>query len=80
MTALPGGLPTKEGNRYEHWWTARVVADLLTGSASRLRLEPPGVGGEGIEFEVDRAGVTWGEQVKLRAGNWTINKLKSEGV
>ncbi|MDO5866106.1 MULTISPECIES: ATP-binding protein [Paenarthrobacter] len=80
MTALPGGAADKEGNRYEHWWTARVVADLLTGSASRLRLEPPGVGGEGIEFEVDRAGVTWGEQVKLRAGNWTINKLKSEGV
>ncbi|MCO4275931.1 ATP-binding protein [Pseudarthrobacter sp. HLT3-5] len=80
MTELPGGAADKAGNQYEHWWTARVVAELLTGGASRLRLEPPGVGGEGIEFEVDRAGVTWGEQVKLRAGNWTINKLKGEGV
>ena len=80
MTALPGGAADKAGNQYEHWWTARVVAELLTSRASRLRLEPPSVGGEGIEFEVDRAGVTWGEQVKLRAGNWTINRLKSEGV
>lgn len=80
MTALPGGAADKAGNQYEHWWTARVIAELLTGVASRLRLEPPGVGGEGIEFEVDRAGVTWGEQVKLRGGNWTINKLRGEGV
>jgi hypothetical protein len=55
VTALPGGAADRAGNQYEHWWTARVVAELLTGNASRLRLELPGVGGEGIEFEVDRA-------------------------
>lgn len=80
MRALPGGPADKVGNQYEHWWTARVVGELLRGAAQRLRLEPPGTGGEGIEFEVDRGGVRWGEQVKLRSGNWTISKLDQEGV
>jgi hypothetical protein len=80
MTALPGGPADKAGNQYEQWWTARVVGELLTDVASRIRLEPPGAGGDGIEFEVDRDGQTWGEQVKLRSGNWTINRLRDEGV
>lgn len=80
MTALPGGPADKVGNQYEHWWTARVVGELLRGAAVRLRLEPPGAGGQGIEFEVNRGGVNFGEQVKLRSGNWTINRLDREGV
>ena len=80
MTSLPGGAADKAGNQYEYWWTARVVAEVLTGTANKLRLEPPGPSGEGIEFQVDRGGVTWGEQVKLRSGNWTINRLNKEGV
>jgi hypothetical protein len=80
VTALPGGPADKVGNQYEHWWTARVVGELLLGAAHRLRLEPPGKGGVGIEFEVNRGGVSWGEQVKLRSGNWTITKLVQEGV
>jgi hypothetical protein len=80
VTALPGGPADKVGNQYEHWWTARVVGELLRGAVHMLRLEPPGTGGEGIEFEVNRGGVSWGEQVKLRSGNWTITKLDQEGV
>jgi hypothetical protein len=42
---------------YEDLWTATRVADLLHGEASRLRLEPPGDRGVGIEFEIDIAQV-----------------------
>ncbi len=80
MTSLPGGAADKAGNQYEHWWTGHVVGELLTGGATRLRLEPVGASGEGIEFQVDRAGMTWGEQVKLRSSNWTMNRLRDEGV
>lgn len=80
MTALPGGASDKAGNIYEHLWTAMRVADLLHGDASRLRLEPPGFTGVGIEFEIDVAGSTWGEQAKHSAKTWTINRLGAEGV
>jgi hypothetical protein len=82
LTSLPGGAADKSGNRYEHWWTAVRIADVLEGHASRIRLEPPGVGGQGIEFEVDQDGATWAEQVKEASsgGNWTINRLNREGV
>lgn len=80
MTALPGGPADKLGNLYEHWWTVHVVGEMLRGEAQRLRLEPPRPGGVGVEFEVTRGGVIWGEQVKLRSGNWTINRLDHEGV
>ena len=80
MTAMAGGAADKGGNRYEHLWTTLRVADLLDGQASRIRLEPPGGAGVGIEFEIDVAGVTWGEQTKHSAGTWTIKRLKAEGV
>jgi hypothetical protein len=80
VTALPGGPADKVGNQFEHWWTAHVIGELLTGAVSRIRLELPGEGGEGIEFVAHRDGVAWGEQVKLRSGNWTITKLDREGV
>lgn len=72
MTAMAGGAADKAGNQYEHLWTALRIADLLTGSATRLRPEPPGSAGQGIEFEIDQDGETWGEQVKgsLSANNW----------
>ncbi|WP_253194481.1 hypothetical protein [Streptomyces sp. MP131-18] len=40
------------------------MADLLRGRASRIRLEPLGVAGAGIEFEIEEADSTWCEQVK----------------
>lgn len=82
MTPLPGGAADKAGNRYEHWWTAFRIADVLDGRAARIRLEPPGAGGLGIEFEIDADGITWAEQVKEASsgGTWTLNRLKREGV
>lgn len=79
---MPGGAADKSGNYYEHLWTSYRVADLLEGSASRLRLEPPGIAGQGVEFEVDQGDHTWAEQVKssLSGGSWTIRRLDSEGV
>ncbi|WP_280300753.1 hypothetical protein [Nocardia abscessus] len=76
MTALRGGAADKAGNEYEDLWTAIRVADLLHGQAHRIRLEPPGDAGVGVEFEVDVAGRTWGEQTKNVATTWTIARLK----
>ncbi len=82
VTSLPGGAADKAGNRYEHWWTAARIADVLEGRASRIRLEPPGGAGTGIEFEIDENGQTWGEQAKDAPGrgSWTLNRLIKEGV
>lgn len=82
MTSMPGGAADKAGNHYEHLWTSNRLADLLEGRASRLRLEPPGVEGQGVEFEVDEDDETWSEQVKgsLSGSTWTIRRLDSEGV
>ncbi len=82
MTSMPGGAADKAGNRYEHLWTSYRVSDLLEGSASRLRLEPPGIAGQGVEFEIDDGDGTWAEQVKgsLSGRSWTIRRLDSEGV
>ncbi|MFD3328702.1 hypothetical protein [Streptomyces sp. NPDC058701] len=74
---LPGGAADKAGNRYEDWWTALRVADVLRGRASRIRLEPPGRAGAGIEFEVEEADGTWCEQVKdvPSKGAWTLDAV-----
>lgn len=80
VTAMPGGAADKAGNRYERLWIALRMTDLLDGRASRIRLEPPGQAGTGIELEVEIDGATWGEQTKDSASNWTINKMISEGI
>ncbi len=76
------GSADKLGNEYETWWTLVRVADVLTGKAARIRLEPPLAEGAGIEFWVDEQGTRWCEQVKdaPAAGNWTIGRLTREGV
>ncbi len=79
---MAGGAADKVGNQYEHWWTCYRIAEVLTGSASNIRLEPPGVSGEGVEFQIDYGGRTWAEQVKggTSGTSWTVTRLKSEGV
>ncbi|MGW0868986.1 hypothetical protein ACWD3Z_00705 [Streptomyces sp. NPDC002740] len=51
------------------------MAELLKGRASRIRLEPPGPAGAGIEFELEAADGTWCEQVKdvPSKGPWTLD-------
>lgn len=80
MTALPGGAADKLGNRYETWWTLVRLADVLDGTALRMRLEPPGLEGEGVEFWVDETDLRWFEQVKLTDRTWTVARLIKEGV
>ena len=80
VTAMPGGAADKAGNRYEHLWMVFRISEMLEGSVSRIRQEPPGVAGSGIEFTLDVDGVTWGEQTKDEARNWTIHRLIRKGV
>lgn len=80
MSALAGGGADKLGNRYEHWWVAGRIADLLDGIASRLRLEPPGDDGVGVELDIDLGGEAWGEQTKDQIATWTINRLGTDEV
>ena len=56
------------------------VVEMLEGKATRIRLEPPGEAGTGIEFEVDIGGETWVEQAKDEQKRWTVNRLRSEEV
>ncbi|MGW5863205.1 hypothetical protein ACWFRJ_13655 [Streptomyces sp. NPDC055239] len=74
---LSGGTADKAGNRYEDWWTALRVAELLRGEASRIRLEPPGQAGEGIEFELEANDSTWCDQVKdvPSRGPWNLRAV-----
>lgn len=80
MTALPGGSADKLGNRYEAWWTLWRVAGVIEGSATRIRLEPPGDGGDGAEFWIEEAGARWYEQAKNAQRQWTLQRLISQGV
>lgn len=80
VSALPGGAADKAGGQYEHWWTARRIAEVLDGSASSIRLEPLGALGEATEFVVTQDDTMWAEQVKDHSsgGTWTIRKLERE--
>ena len=80
VTAMPGGPAAKAADRYEDLWMVSRMCDLLEGLASRIQPEPPGIEGLGIEFEIDIDGVTWGEQAKSSAKNWTISRLQREGI
>ncbi|MDE0131943.1 MAG: ATP-binding protein [bacterium] len=77
---LPGGGALRTGLDYEDWWLAWRIVEMLEGKATRIRLEPPGDEGTGIEFEVDIKGETWGEQAKDEQKRWTINRLRREKV
>ncbi|WP_163013156.1 hypothetical protein [Streptomyces fungicidicus] len=46
------------------------MADLLRGRASRIRLEPPGRAGAGIEFLIEETDGIWCEQVKDVPSKW----------
>ena len=78
--AMRGGPADRAGNRYEHLWLVLRICDLLEGRVSRIRLDPLGEAGLGVEFELDMDGVTWGEQAKSTADNWTVTRLQREGV
>lgn len=47
---LPGGPSGTAGNRYEARWTVACMAPVLSGELDSIRLEPPGLEGQGVEF------------------------------
>src|SRR4051812_14073380 len=80
---LPGGTSDKLGNRYEGRWTVRCMLRILDETADSIRLEPPGVEGEGVEFWLRTGNTRDFHQVKRQVagrGRWSLSLLKREGV
>lgn len=75
---VPGGAAAKYGDRYEGRWAAQCLLDVVSGEAHRIRFEPPGPEGEGVEFWMERGARREYWQVKRqlagRAG-WTPHDL-----
>lgn len=80
---LPGGAADKFGNRYEGRWTVACLLEVLSERAESLRIEPPGVEGEGAEFWLRRHEGREYHQVKRQhggQGRWSLSDLDREGV
>ena len=77
---MPGGAADKAGNRYERLWFVSRVLDLLEGQVRRVRWEPPGAIGVGVEWVLETGGDVWVEQAKDSAHRWTIHKLDTGRV
>src|SRR5689334_13100442 len=78
---MSGGDADKEGNRYEMWWAVLAMVRLLDGTASAVRIEPPGGEGRGIEFVLHTEAEDEYHQVKRQQSNqsnWTLNALEGE--
>ena len=77
---MPGGAADKAGNRHERLWIVLRVLDLLEGKARRVRWEPPGAAGVGVEWALEEDDAVWVEQAKDTAGRWTVTRLINEGI
>ena len=79
---LPGGAAEKFGNRYEGRWTAACLLEVMDERADSVRLEPPGLEGQGVEFWITKQGIREYHQVKRQHsnGHWTLHTLAAEGV
>jgi hypothetical protein len=80
---LPGGPTDKFGNRYEGCWTVACMVDILDDRADAIRLEPPGIEGEGVEFWLRKGSIYEYHQVKRQhsaSGRWTLADLAAQGV
>lgn len=79
--ALAGGGADKFGNRYEAFWTVRCLLLLIGGKYSKIKLEPPGSEGEGVEFVLESDEGKEYHQVKQRSrGQWTLHALGGAGI
>ena len=77
---LPGGPANKLGNRYEAYWAVRQLIRVLTGEATQIRFEPPGM--DKVEFVVTVDGVQEFHQAKRShpEGAWTLTRLRDGGL
>ena len=80
MTAIPGGPADKAGNRYERLWMVLRTLDLLEGKVRRIRWEPPGAVGTGVEWVLEEPSAVWVEQARDTTRRWTITRLINKGV
>jgi hypothetical protein len=84
MTAERGGRAEKLGNRYERWWVARQLLDVLRGEAVSVTLEALGDDEVGVDLWVEQRDGTRHAQQCKRAnsskGKWSIADLASRGV
>jgi len=69
---LPGGAAEKFGNRYEGRWTVACLLDVMDERADSVRLEPPGLEGQGVEFWITKRGIREYHQVK-RQHYWALD-------
>jgi hypothetical protein len=80
---LRGGQSDKYGGRYEDRWTAHCVYQVLREDAEAIRLESPGLDGEGCEFWLRLRDRKEYHQVKRQnagEGRWNLSELHSRGV
>lgn len=80
---LPGGPANKFGTRYELLWTVICMVDVMTEKADSIRLEPPGIEGEGFEFRLSKGAGREYHQVKRQhsgQGRWSISTLIRERI
>ncbi len=61
MSPLRGGEAAKFGDRYEGRWTVRQLLYILQGQADAVIVEAVGEIGEGVEFTLQRGGLTEGK-------------------
>lgn len=83
MSPLRGGEAAKFGDRYEGRWTVRQLLYILQGQADAVTVEAVGEIGEGVEFTLQRGGLTEVHQVKRQIGTaneWKPSDLNSCGV
>jgi hypothetical protein len=80
---LGAGVSDKLGNRYEGRWAVNCMLDVMGEVSDSIKLEPPGIEGEGIEFWVKTGSYTEYYQVKRQItskGKWSIRQLNEEKV
>ena len=79
----PGGEADKLGNRYESLWTVDAALDLIDDAYLDLTVEAVGDEAAGVEFvRTTQSGVHEYHSIKRQhsKGNWTLARLKSEGI
>jgi hypothetical protein len=80
---LPGGAADKIGNRFEMWWTALCLIDILDERAESIFVEPTFESGDGIDFILVRKGISERHQVKRQTTKglgWSTASLRAVGV
>jgi hypothetical protein len=79
---FPGGIADKIGNRFEAKWAVRHLLEVFFAKAKAIRFESIDPTDHGVEFSVKRDDfVEWHQTKRCEGGgNWTVNRLRCEGV